>query len=61
MKENLELLEISIKVTSTYDSNPSNNVDEEKLHLEETHEWYVDSNRILYPKEYLDNYYDEIK
>ena len=38
-----------------------NNVEEEKLHWEETHEWYVDSNRILYPKEYLDNYYDEIK
>lgn len=60
-KETLELTKIPNNTSHIFVSNTLNDVDGENKAKEGTNEWYKDSEGILYPKEFLDKHYDEVK
>ncbi|MBR4757456.1 MAG: hypothetical protein IK084_01470 [Bacteroidaceae bacterium] len=61
-EKTLELIKTPNDTSSTFDSNPINDMDSENQLLKNANEWYQDpSNGIFYPKSFLDEHYDEIK
>jgi hypothetical protein len=61
LKDELELLDSPIKVCTEWNLNPLNEMSSD-VSIEKTEKiCYFDSNQVLYRKDFLDIYYEEIK
>ncbi len=60
LKDNLTMVDV-FTIQGIWNSNPLNDINTKSENIKNSKVYYVDAFQVQYPKEFIDQYYEEIK